>query len=326
MITGNATVCGVMGRPVGHTLSPLLHNYFSEAMGIDYIYVPCLVEDEAVGEAVRGAYALGFTGLNVMIPHKRHVIPYLTDIDETARSAGAVNTLVRTENGYKGYNTDVEGLCRSMKEQGMEIRGRDCLLIGAGGAARAAAYLLKREGAASLTILNRSPDRAEDLAAKIAQMPEAAGEPAAAAVGEQASRQISGNGLPAGNSGEPAPDKQEKRMKVRVMALSQWDELDGHDYLAVQTTSVGMYPDPDHAPVEDPAFYARIRDAVDLIYNPYRTRFMRAVEAAGGRAAGGLDMLIYQGAASFELWRPDIRVPAEVIAGARKRMEERLHG
>ncbi len=299
MVTGNAAVCGVIGNPVGHSLSPLMHHAIAQAMGLDYIYVPCPVAESAVGDAVRGALALGFAGLNVTVPYKQRVIPFLAETDDSVRCIGACNTLVRLPaegntgyKGYKGYNTDAEGLFRAMRRQGMEIRGRDCLLIGAGGAARAAAYLLVREGAASVTVLNRSPEKAESLAAQIRKQ--------AAERGQE--------------------------MKVSAAALGQWRQLEGDSYLAVQTTSVGMYPQTEAAPIEDAAFYRKLAQAVDIVYTPSRTRFMQYVEAAGGRAAGGLDMLLYQGVAALELWNPGVKVSEKVVDGVRGILEEQLHG
>lgn len=297
MVTGNAMVCGVIGNPVGHSLSPLMHNEIAKALGLDYIYVPCPVEHGTLGEAIRGAYALGFAGLNVTVPYKQEVIPFLAETDVSVRCIGACNTLVRlpdnaaANKGYKGYNTDAEGLFRAMRGQGMEIRGRDCLLIGAGGAARAAAYLLVREGAASVTVLNRTPDKAEALAEDMRRM--------------------------AADGGEIA---------VAALPLVRWRELPGNSYLAIQTTSVGMHPHTDAAPVEDMDFYRKIAQAVDIIYTPSETRFMKHVKAAGGQAAGGLDMLICQGVAALELWNPGLHVPDEVIGHVREIMEERLNG
>ncbi len=292
MITGNAMVCGLIGNPVGHSLSPLMHNQIASAMGQDYIYVPCAVEPDDVEKAVRGAFALGFAGLNVTVPYKNRVIPYLAEIDESASRIGAVNTLVRQADGYKGYNTDAEGLFRAMKEHGLEIGGRDCLILGAGGTARTAAYLLVREGARSITILNRSLDHAEALAA-------------------QAREQAGAGKIP---------------VAVRALPLERWEELPGESYLAVQTTNVGMYPRTGAAVIEAEGFYRRLSMAADVIYTPARTRFMELAEQAGCRVMGGLDMLIYQGIAAYELWNPRVKVAEEVISRIRRMMEERLHG
>lgn len=297
-MTGQAVVCGVIGDPVGHSLSPLMHNYIAEAMGLDYIYVPCHVDGKNVRDALNGAYALGFVGLNVTVPHKQAVIPYLAELDESVKSIGACNTLVRMTRGredgktvpLKGYNTDAEGLFRAMTGHGMEICGRDCLLIGAGGAARAAAYLLVREKAASVYILNRSVEKAKELAEGMRT-------------------------LAAGRGYE---------MPVEALPLDGWRGISGDGYLAIQTTSAGMYPDVNRAPVEDEAFYRKIRQAIDVVYTPRRTRFMEYVEAAGGTAAGGLDMLVWQGVAALELWKPGLEVPAGIVADVRQVMEERL--
>ena len=163
MISGKAMVCGVIGNPVGHSLSPMMHNYYGEALNLDYIYVPCNVDDDKVCEAIRGAYALGFEGINVTVPHKQQVMEHLLEIDDAARCIGAVNTLVRMEGGYKGYNTDADGLYRAIIGHGIDPEGKDCLMIGAGGAAKAVAYMLMKHGAASVVILNRNVDKAQTM-------------------------------------------------------------------------------------------------------------------------------------------------------------------
>lgn len=286
MISGKAMVCGVIGNPVGHSLSPLMHNYFAEALNLDYIYVPCNVPDEEVGTAVKGIYSLGFQGINVTVPHKQRVMEHLSEISDAARSIGAVNTLVRTEGGYKGYNTDADGLYRAISSQGIDVKGQDCLMIGAGGAAKAVAYMLMSHGAASVVVLNRTVEKAQALA-------------------DQLNRQFG-------------------RETIKAMELSSWDKLEKDSYLAIQTTSVGMYPKTDAAPIEDQEFYKKIHMAVDIIYTPARTKFMEYVEKAGGRAINGLDMLIYQGIIAFELWNPQVHVPDEVVREVRQRMLAQL--
>ncbi len=286
MISGKAKVCGLMACPVEHSLSPLMHNFFAGEMGIDLAYVPFLVKSENLKEAVLGAYALNLTGVNVTVPHKQAVIPLLAGIDEAAEAVGAVNTLVRVEGGFWGYNTDAPGLKRAVKEAGVQVRGRDCLLIGAGGAAKAAAFMLGDEGAASVTVLNRSADRAWQLS-------------------EEMNRHFG-------------------RTFMTGMALADYEKLPARRWLAVQTTSVGMYPHGDEAPVEDRAFYRTIDIGVDVIYTPARTRFMALVEEAGGRAVGGLDMLLYQGIQAFELWNPEGKVPPEIVDKARVMMRREL--
>ena len=278
--SGKTMVCGVMGCPIEHSMSPMMHNYYSEQMGVDMTYVPFKVEPGRVGDAVKGAYALNVHGINVTVPHKQAVMEYLTGIDEAAEAIGAVNTLVRTESGYSGSNTDAAGLFRAMKEAGMEIRGRTCILLGAGGAAKAAAYVLAKEGAARVYVLNRSVDKAQVLADHI---------------NHRFSREIL---VPA--------------------ALTCWASIPGSDCLAVQTTSVGMHPDVDAVPIEDAGFYKKLGAAFDVIYTPMETRFMKLAATAGAKTCNGLDMLLYQGIASYELWNPGVKISEDAVCGARE--------
>lgn len=288
MINGTSKVCGVMGCPVEHSISPMMHNYYSEQIGNDMIYVPFLVQKNAVGEAVKGAFALHVQGINVTVPHKQAVMEYLCELDEGARAIGAVNTLVRTPKGYKGYNTDGEGLLRAIKEAGMDISGRACILLGAGGAAKAAAYVLCREQASRVYILNRSPEKAQALAEEM--------------------NRLFGRSVCLG------------------LSLSDWGSIREDHCLAVQTTSVGMYPGPAQAPVEEPAFYQKLDMAFDAIYTPMETRFLKLAKEAGAKTANGLGMLIYQGVAAYELWNPGVKLSDEVIAGARELMLRHLEG
>lgn len=148
---GKTRVCGLIANPVEHSMSPMMHNFFAQRTGVNLAYVPFKVEEDRVGDAVKGAYALNILGMNVTVPHKQRVMEFLSELDEDARAIGAVNTLVRTEAGYKGYNTDGAGLKRAFAEAGIRTEGEHCLLIGAGGAAKAAAYVLAKGGAAKST-------------------------------------------------------------------------------------------------------------------------------------------------------------------------------
>lgn len=286
MISGKAKVCGIMAYPVEHSLSPMMHNFYAGQMGIDFAYVPFKVPEEEVEAAIKGAYALNLAGMNITVPHKQRVIPYLKELDPAAESIGAVNTLVRVEGGYKGYNTDAPGLLRAMTEAGMKIEGQDCLLLGAGGAAKAAAYVLGSQGAASVLVLNRNEKRARELAEDM--------------------------------------NKQFGRDFMTAMALDDYEKIPSKSWLAVQTTSVGMHPHADQVVVEDKAFYQTIHSAVDVIYTPFQTRFMTLVEEAGGKAINGLDMLIYQGIEAFELWNPGLKVSEHVSGEARQLMMKEL--
>ena len=264
-INGYTRTCGLIGNPVEHTLSPVIHNTLSMVLGENLAYVPFHVENGRLEDAVKGAFALNLLGLNVTVPYKSDVIPYLTDIDPLAENIGAVNTLVRTETGYKGYNTDMPGLYRAMCEDGVKVKGEKVLILGAGGVARAVAMLLLDKGAREAILLNRTMQKAQEVADEV--------------------NRIAG------------------RKFAKAMPMDAYDTLPaGKGYLAIQATSVGMYPGCDAAVIEDPAFYEKVHTGYDLIFNPPKTRFMELVEAQGGKAYNGAKMLLYQGIIAFELW------------------------
>lgn len=264
-INGYTRTCGLLGNPVEHTVSPVIHNTLAESTGENLTYVPFHVPTGYIGDAVKGAYALNLLGLNVTVPYKSEVIPYLQEIDALAERIGAVNTLVRTEGGFKGYNTDMPGLYRAMCEDGVRIEGEKVLILGAGGVARAVAMLLAEKGAAEVILLNRTVEKAQLVADEVNAL-----------VGKEF---------------------------AHAMPLEAYEELpEGERYLAIQATSVGMYPRVEDAVITDEAFYRRIHTGYDLIFNPSCTRFMELVQQQGGKAYGGLKMLLYQGVIAYELW------------------------
>lgn len=264
-INGYTRTCGLLGNPVEHTVSPVIHNTLADATGENLTYVPFHVPTGYIGDAVKGAYALNLLGLNVTVPYKSEVIPYLQEIDALAERIGAVNTLVRTEGGFKGYNTDMPGLYRAMCEDGVRIEGEKVLILGAGGVARAVAMLLAEKGAAEVILLNRTVEKAQLVADEVNAL-----------VGKEF---------------------------AHAMPLEAYEELpEGERYLAIQATSVGMYPRVEDAVITDEAFYRRIHTGYDLIFNPSCTRFMELVQQQGGKAYGGLKMLLYQGVIAYELW------------------------
>ena len=246
-------------------MSPVIHNTLAEATGENLVYVPFHVPEGHVEEAVKGAYALNLLGLNVTVPYKSDVIPYLQELDPLAEKIGAVNTLVRTEGGFKGYNTDMPGLYRAMVSDGVAIENEEVLILGAGGVARAVVILLAEKKAAGVTILNRTVERAQKIADEVNAL-----------MGKEF---------------------------VKVLSLAEYDRLPAdRKYLAVQATSVGMYPHVEDVVIEDERFYDRIHTGYDLIFNPLETRFMKLVQTHGGRAFCGYKMLLYQGIIAYELW------------------------
>lgn len=284
-INGYTRTCGLIGNPVEHTMSPAIHNNLAKATGENLVYVPFHVEEGHLKEAVEGAYALNLLGLNVTVPYKQAVIPFLEETDSLAAQIGAVNTLVRTEKGYKGYNTDMPGLYRAMLSDGVSIEGEEVLILGAGGVARAVAVLLLQKKAARVILLNRTVERAAKIAEEVNAIAEGAG--------------AKDDGAKVVEEANAAKD----RKFACALALQDYDKLPtDRKYLAVQATSVGMFPDTEAVVIEDAAFYERIHTGYDLIFNPAKTKFMKLVEAHGGRAFCGYKMLLYQGVIAYELW------------------------
>ena len=286
MIDGKTLVCGLIGDPVEHTLSPVIHNTLAQETGGNLVYVPFPVKAERVEDAVRGARALSVGGLNVTVPHKSAVIPYLSSVEREAELIGAVNTLVPEGDGYRGYNTDLTGLGRALLSEGISLEGERVILLGAGGAARAAVFLCVLRGAKEVWLLNRTTEKAEALAGEANR---AAG-----------------------------------RECVKPLALSDWRRIPEGSYLAVQCTKAGLFPDTESAPIEEPDFYKRIHTGYDLVYRPARTKFMRLTEEAGGKAFNGLKMLLYQGIGAYELWT-GVTVTEEQARICLDRMEKELY-
>lgn len=271
-INGHTRLCGLIGNPVEHTLSPAIHNTLAEKLGHNLVYVPFLVEPNQLQAAVEGAYGLNVLGMNVTVPYKSDVIPGLKEIDALAGKIGAVNTLVRVPGGFKGYNTDILGLYRAMCSEGISLEGESVLLLGAGGVARAVAFLCAEKGAKQVYLLNRSLEKAQAVAEEV--------------------NVIFGKDV------------------ILPMMLSDYKNLPEEKMLALQCTSVGLHPNTDCAVIEDKDFYQKIHTGYDLIYKPAETKFMKYVKESGGLAYNGLKMLLYQGVIAYELWN-DVTVTKE---------------
>ena len=284
-INGTTRVCGLIGNPVGHSISPVIHNSLAQLMDMNMVYTTFKVEKGDVVTAVNGAYALNILGLNVTVPHKQVVMESLVDIDPLAKAIGAVNTLVRTDKGYKGYNTDILGLERELIDEGVVLLGSRCVILGAGGAARAIAFLCAKSGAKEIYVLNRTKEKAYDIAK---------------AVNDYFGKEC-----------------------IKPMLRSEYDKLEADDYVVIQTTSVGLYPNVDDVVIDDEAFYKKVKVGVDIIYNPSETRFMKMCKNAGKPACNGLKMLLYQGVAAYELWN-DVSVTKEQADKVYNKMKEEL--
>jgi shikimate dehydrogenase len=262
-ISGKTGVCGVIGDPVEHSLSPVMHNAAFEALNLDFVYLAFRVRREELREAIIGAISLDFLGLNVTMPHKNAVMRYLDEIDSTARSIGAVNTILNDEGRLMGYNTDGIGALKALEENGITPNGKKLLLLGAGGAGKAIAFHAARE-VEELVILNRTPQKAKKLAEVLRK---------------EFNKKINGDAL-----------------STEIMK----EELRDADIL-VNATSVGMHPDIDQSLVP-PSSLRTDLCVMDIIYTPLETKLAKDAKATGAKVVSGIEMLFYQGAASFEIW------------------------
>ena len=260
------TALGIIGYPIGHSMSPVFQQAALDSCRVDARYVAYPVAPDDVGEFVNGLRQPGILGINVTVPHKEAVMPFLDEIDDWATEAGAVNTIVNRQGRLTGHNTDGYGFLRALREgAGFEPQGRRTLILGAGGAARGVVLALARDGVGPLTIANRTPERAENLA----QLAKGRG------ISAQATP-LSGSDL------------------TQAAATAE---------LIVNCTTIGMThgPGEDDTPLPGPAIPPTAL-VNDLVYNPLETRLLREAAQAGAQTLGGIEMLVYQGAASFEMW------------------------
>lgn len=287
MATGNqdsigaaTQICAVYGHPVRHSASPAMQNAGIRALNLDWRYLACEVRPENLREALLGAAAMRFIGLNLTVPHKLLAMDLVDELHESARKWGAVNT-VRFEGRIgedwrplaeidsasveavrsHGFNTDADAIVRSLREDlGVGLRGSRVLLLGAGGAGRVAALRLAAEGVDSLWLVNRTESKARELAAEIPKLL------------PNCTTQVH-VGYPKGNI-----------------------------ELVLNATSAGLKPE-DPIPFNPDRFDpAQAAAAYDMIYRPAETRFLAMAKSAGARTSNGLGMLLYQGAAALEIW------------------------
>jgi shikimate dehydrogenase len=274
-ISGTTKLCGVIGDPIEHTMSPVMHNAAFRETGLDYVYTAFRVRSEELGEVIGGIRAMNIRGLNVTIPHKVAVIPFLDEVDALAEKIGAVNTIVNDSGVLKGYNTDASGFLQALLEKGIDPQGKRVLVLGAGGASRAVSLALGERGA-RLFIFNRVEelDWAYELAARVGWHSEHE-----AKAGELHRQNLAG-------------------------VLPSMDIL-------VNTTSVGMSPETDRTPVDADLLRPDLV-VFDIVYNPLKTRLLREAEAAGAQIIAGIDMLAWQGALAFEKWT-GVQAPVDLM-------------
>lgn len=262
---------GIIGDPIEHTISPAIHNAAFKELKLDYIYLPYWVRKDELGAVIQNMRTLDIKGLNVTIPHKIAVIQYLDELDLLAAKIGAVNTIVNNYGVLKGYNTDALGFLFALQGKGIKPEGKEVVILGAGGAARAIFYILDQKGS-NLTVINRTLDNAIECT-RISKRYHTA---------------------------------LELNKENLIKALEKADIL-------VNTISAGIQVTADMIKPNLIVF--------DIVYNPVKTRLLKEAIKAGAVTINGIDMLLWQGALSFERWT-GFKVPigimrAEIIKNLR---------
>jgi shikimate dehydrogenase len=267
-------VFGVFGDPIGHSLSPAMHNVAFSALQMDCIYHAFRVRPEKLEKAILGAEAMGFGGLNLTVPLKETALKLdCIKPDLLAEKIGAINTVVFEKAGeITGYNTDGLGAKKALLESAVEIKGSRIVVAGAGGAARAIAFQLAADDA-EITIINRTEERAIELA-----------------------RDISATALPG---------------RIMGAGLSGIKNLLREADVLINTTTLGMHPNTDTAIATAEELHPDLI-VFDIVYNPLETRLLREAKAAGAKTVSGVLMLVYQGAEAFKLWT-GIEPPVELM-------------
>lgn len=265
-LTGHTRIVGVIGDPVAHSRSPQMHNAAFAKAGLDYVYVPFHVRPDDLAAAIAGFKAINVVGINVTLPHKQAVIPFLTSISREAELIGAVNTLTFVDGNIHGDNTDAPGVLQALDEDGNTSGtpvGEKVVVLGAGGAARAVVVALALRGVAAITIANRTVEKAVSLATEMDQ---------------KTGVSMQGMGLT------------DERLPLSVRESK----------LLVNTATISM--DVTHPLLISAAWLQPNTIVYDIVYTPPVTPLMQAATERGCQTLGGIGMLVHQGAIAFEKW------------------------
>ena len=271
-ITSSTKLTGIIGHPIAHTLSPEMHNRAFSLLGLDYVYVVFSIAPGDLSKVVPALPALAVKGINVTIPYKQEILKYLHEVSPLARRIGAVNTILIENDQLHGFNTDGDGFIVSLAEAGFNSRGKKVLLLGAGGACRAAALALAWSGAEIITIAARDIRKAESLV-KETKLDE------------------------------------EAKTKCFVLRNLPTNEIAEAD-LIVNTTPLGMAPLERQMPLISCDMLHERQYVSDIIYNPLETLFLKKAKLKGCRTINGVGMLVHQGAKAFSLWTKE-KAPVE---------------
>jgi shikimate dehydrogenase len=286
MISGKTRLLGVIGNPIAHSLSPVMHNAALQAMGADFVYVAFPIEAAVLSQAIAGFGAIGVEGFSVTIPHKQAIMAELVSISDLAKAVGAVNTVWKRPDGWHGTNTDVEGFVSPLRELDRDWSKQTAIVLGNGGAARAVVAGCAELGFDHIQVIGRDVQKLQDF-------------------------------LTSFNAFESVASR---------LTVNTWDCLDDaiqNADLIVNSTPIGMAPKTDASPLT-PTQAQKIKPgtiAYDLIYTPNPTEFLKQAKAQNAMAIDGLEMLVQQGATALKIWTDRDEVPVAVM---RRSLQEKL--
>jgi shikimate dehydrogenase len=302
-ITGKTQLLGIIGDPVKHSLSPVMHNAALGVMGLDFVYVPFPVQGEHLASALAGFRAIGVQGFNITIPHKQAILPLLDRVTPLAQAIGAVNTVWRSSQGWEGTNTDVQGFISPLLENrsgeilgetaplsGQTIlneknilNGKTALILGCGGAARAVVAGCYQLGLSSIWVVGRSLEKLQHFQ----------------------------------DSWQDTELASQVAPKLKIAPWSDLPALLPQSSLVVNSTPLGMAPQVEQSPLDTSQVALLPPEAIvyDLIYVPRPTQLLKLANDRGLKTIDGVEMLVQQGAAALEIWTGQ-SVPVEMMRSA----------
>ncbi|MDH5429891.1 MAG: shikimate dehydrogenase [Nitrospirota bacterium] len=265
-ITAQTQLCGLLGNPVDHSLSPAIHNAAFEKLGLNFAYLAFPVEDENLENAILGIRALGhIRGFSVTIPHKVSIIPFLDSVETTAKHIGSVNTIIKDRGLLVGSNTDASGALQALRQGGVDLAGQRVVMLGTGGAARAIAFGLCVEGhIANLTLLGIDDNERRALAGDLRA-------------------------------------KTQTKITDQSLSISTLGPVLANAQLVIHCTPIGMHPKVEQSCVPKELLHSKLT-VMDIVYNPLNTQLLQDAQAAGCRTIQGMEMFLHQAVGQFELW------------------------
>lgn len=279
-ISGKTGLLGLIGDPVDHSKSPVMYNYGFEKLNLDYVYLAFQVALEKVPDAITAIKTFKMRGSNVTMPCKSEVVKYMDELSPAARIIGAVNTIVNDNGKLTGHITDGVGFVRSLKEEGVEVKGKKITIMGSGGAATAIQVQCALDGSREISIFNIKDSFYERAKKNV----------------ETIKKEVSD-------------------CIVNLYDLNDTErlneEIDSSDIL-INATLIGMHPNEDESNIKDTSVFRKELVVADTVYHPKKTKFLKDAEAAGCKIVGGLGMLLWQGAEAFKLYT-GLEMPVDEI-------------